>query len=167
MRIRCRAKHQFEAIEARTDYGPLARVEERASILLLQSLPADLQTEAVSVRGLASSALIFLLMSRYQPGGSSEKSMILSFLTQPHVDGQSNVLSHHAALRKLDRLYRRGKELGLQSPDRFFWFEGWTRWGRSSITSRPEQRSPCQPSGISTSLILLLRKPLFCSIASC
>ena len=106
-----------QAIEARTDYGPLARVEERASILLLQSLPADLQAEAVSVRGLASSALIFLVMSRYQPGGSSEKSMILSFLTQPHVDGQSNVLSHHAALRKWDRLYRRGKELGLQSPD--------------------------------------------------
>ena len=79
MSIKC------EAIKARTDYGPLARVEERASILLLQSLPADLQTEAVSVRGLASSALIFLVMSRYQPGGSSEKSMILSFLTQPHV----------------------------------------------------------------------------------
>ena len=108
---------KWEAIEAKMDFGPLARVEERASILILQALPVDLQSEAVSIRGLASSALIFLVMSRYQPGGSSEKSMMLSYLTQPYVEGTSNVLSHHGALRKWDRLYRRGQELGLQSPD--------------------------------------------------
>ena len=78
---------KWEAIEAKMDFGPLARVEERASILILQALPVDLQSEAVSIRGLASSALIFLVMSRYQPGGSSEKSMILSYLTQPYVEG--------------------------------------------------------------------------------
>ena len=56
-------------------------------------------------------------MTRFQPGGSSEKTMILSFLTQPYVDGHNSVASNHAALRKWDRLYRRGRELGLQSPD--------------------------------------------------
>ena len=106
-----------QAVEARVDYGLLARIEERGSILLLQALPSDLQTEAVSVRGLSSQALLFLTMSRYQPGGSSEKSMILSFLTQPYVEGQNSLSSNHAALRKWDRLYRRGRELGLQSPD--------------------------------------------------
>ena len=87
------------------------------SILLLQALPSELQTEAVSVRGLSSSALLFLAMTRYQPGGSSEKSMILSYLTQPHVEGSSSLSSNHAALRKWDRLFRRGRELRLQSPD--------------------------------------------------
>ena len=37
-----------EAIDARQDFGPLARAEERGSILLLQALPSDLQSEAVS-----------------------------------------------------------------------------------------------------------------------
>ena len=99
-----------EAIEARMDFGNMSRVEERGSILLLQALPTDLQTEVVSVRALASSSLLFMVMSRYQPGGSTEKSMILSYLTQPHVEGQSNVHSTHAALRKWDRLFRRGRE---------------------------------------------------------
>ena len=126
-----------EAIEAREDFGQLARVEERGSILLLQALPADLQSEAVSVRGLASSALVFLVMSRYQPGGSSEKSMILSFLTQPYLEGQSNIASHHAALRKWDRLYRRGRELGLQSPDPILLVKGLDSLGRIIHSKSP------------------------------
>ena len=43
--------------------------------------------------------------------------MILSFLTQPYLEKQNSLSSNHAALRKWDRLYRRGPELGLQSPD--------------------------------------------------
>ena len=119
-----------EAIEARMDFGNMSRVEGRGSILLLQALPTDLQTEVVSVRALASSSLLFMVMSRYQPGGSTEKSMILSYLTQPHVEGQSNVHSTHAALRKWDRLFRRGRELGLQSPDPILLVRGLDVLGR-------------------------------------
>ena len=106
-----------EAVGVKLEFGTMARVEERGSILLLQALPSDLQTEAVSVRGLGSSALLFLTMCRYQPGGSSEKSMILSFLTQPVTEGSPGIVSNHAALRKWDRLFRRCRELGLQAPD--------------------------------------------------
>ena len=41
------------------DFGPSARVEERASVLLLQALPEDLQTEAVSIRALSCVSLLF------------------------------------------------------------------------------------------------------------
>ena len=106
-----------EAVATKKDYGTFARVEEQGYVLLLQALPADLQTEAGSVHGLSSSALLFLAMTRYEAGGSSEKSMILSYLTEPYVKGQNSLSSNHAALRKWDRLFRRGRELGLQSPD--------------------------------------------------
>ena len=106
-----------EAVSYVWDHGPLARVEERGSILLLQALPQDLQTEAVSTRALSSSALVFLTMSRFQPGGTAEKSTILAFLTQPSVEGPPGIVSNHAALRKWERLFRRCRELGLQAPD--------------------------------------------------
>ena len=99
------------------DHGPLARVEERGSILLLQALPQDLQTEAVSTRALGASALVLLTMSRYQPGGTAQKSTILAYLTQPSVEGSPGIVSNHAALRKWERLFRRCRELGLQAPD--------------------------------------------------
>ena len=106
-----------EAIGYTWDQGTHALVEERAAVLLLQALPPEMQSEAVSIRALSSSALLFLLMSRFQPGGGSEKSMILSFLTQPTVEGSPGIVANHTALRKWERLYRRCKELGLQAPD--------------------------------------------------
>ena len=108
---------KHKAISYVWDHGPLARVEERGSILLLQELPQDLQTEAVSTRALSSSALVFLTMSRFQPGGTAEKSTILAYLTQPSVEGQPGIVSNHAALHKWERLFRRCRELGLQAPD--------------------------------------------------
>ena len=119
-----------EAIGFKMDYGGLSRIEERGSILLLQALPTELQSEAVSVRGLSSAALLFLTMTRYQPGGSSEKSMILSYLTQPYLEGPNNIANNHAALRKWERLYRRGSELGLQSPDPILLVRGLDTLGR-------------------------------------
>ena len=56
--------------------------------------------------------------------------MILAFLTQPYVEGQSSVATNHAALRKWERLYRRGKELGLQSPDPMLLVRGLDTLGR-------------------------------------
>ena len=106
-----------EAVGYAEDFAHLARVEERGSVLILQAIPVELQTEAVSVRALSTTSLLFLIMSRYQPGGSNEKAMILAYLTQPSVEGQISVGSNHAALRKWERLFRRCKELGLQAPD--------------------------------------------------
>ena len=65
---------------------PLSRVEERASVLILQALPPD-----ISTRALSSVALLFLTMSRFQPGGSAEKATILAYLTQPTTEGPAQV----------------------------------------------------------------------------
>ena len=113
-----RLEIKSRAIAVVRDWGGLALVEERAAVLLLlQAIPADLQSEAVSVRALSTVSLLFLIYSRFQPGGSSEKASILAFLTQPSVDGSQGVVSNHAALRKWERLYRRCVELGLSPPD--------------------------------------------------
>ena len=98
------------------DFGALARIEERGSILILQALPAELQSEAISTRALNSTALLFMIMTRFQPGGGSEKAHILAYLTQP-TNELGGIAGSHAALRRWERLYRRCKELKLQPPD--------------------------------------------------
>ena len=110
-------KSDVVAQGALLEYGSLRRVEERGSVLVLQALPPALQSEAVSVRALGTVPLLFLAMTKYQPGGTGEKSAILSFLTQPQLEGGNGVQSNHAALRKWERLYRRCVELGLAPPD--------------------------------------------------
>ena len=47
------------------------RVEQRASMLLLDSLPEDLKAEAVSVRAVTVEAMVFLVHCSFQPGGST------------------------------------------------------------------------------------------------
>ena len=69
-----------EAISYSADSGILSRVEESGSVLLLQAIPADLQSDAVSTRGVCCVGLIFLGMTRIQPGGGSEKAAILALL---------------------------------------------------------------------------------------
>ena len=106
-----------EATSNVEDYGGLSRVEERGSVLLLQALPAELQSEAISDRGLSCISLIFLIMTKYQPGGSNEKTNILSFLSQPQVDGTANIQGCYHCLKRWQKLYKRCQELSLQVPD--------------------------------------------------
>ena len=71
----------------------------------------------MSTRALNCASLLFLTMSRFQPGGSAEKATILAFLTQPTTEGPTGVVANHTALRKWEGLFRRCKELRLQIPD--------------------------------------------------
>ena len=113
----CRLTIKVEATTQSQDFGSLSRVEERGSVLLLQALPSELQTEVVSTRALNCAALLSLTMSRFQPGGSAEKATMLAYLTQPTTEGPMGIVANHAALRKWDRLFRRCKEPNLQVPD--------------------------------------------------
>ena len=74
--------------------------------------------------------LLVLAMSCFQPGGSAEKASILAYLTQPHTDGPSGVVSNQMALRKWERLFHRCKELGLQIPDLSLLIRGLDTLGR-------------------------------------
>ena len=59
------------------------RVKSRAVSLILAAIPQNLRDEAVSNRWLSTAALLFRIQCVYQPGGSSERSMLLSQLTVP------------------------------------------------------------------------------------
>ena len=91
------------------------RVEQRASMLLLDSLPEDLKAEAVSVRAVTVEAMVFLVHCSFQPGGSAEKAYLLHFLTSPDTGAAVDVAV--ASIRKWIRLLRRGKELQVVLPD--------------------------------------------------
>ena len=91
------------------------RVEQRAAVLLLESLPEELRHEVVSVRAVTVEAMIFLVHCAYQPGGAGEKAHLLQFLTAPEVgSGLEGTLQ---LARKWVRLLRRGRELQLVLPD--------------------------------------------------
>ncbi|CAE7354912.1 GIP [Symbiodinium sp. CCMP2592] len=91
------------------------RVEQRAAVLLLESLPEELRHEVVSVRAVTVEAMIFLVHCAYQPGGAGEKAHLLQFLTSPEVgSGLEGTLQ---LARKWVRLLRRGTELQLVLPD--------------------------------------------------
>ena len=91
------------------------RVEQRAAVLLLESLPDELRHEVVSVRAVTVEAMIFLVHCAYQPGGAGEKAHLLQFLTSPDVgNGLDGTLQ---LARKWVHLLRRGRELQLVLPD--------------------------------------------------
>ena len=54
------------------------RVESRSVSLILAAIPAHTREEAVSNRWLTSASLVFRIQCLCQPGGSSERSMLLS-----------------------------------------------------------------------------------------
>eukprot|EP00439_Symbiodinium_sp_Y106_P031339 s1882_g3.t1 len=93
------------------------RVEQRASMLLWDSLPEDLKAEAVSVRAVTVEAMVFLVHCSFQPGGSAEKAYLLHFLTSPDTGAAVDVDVAVTSIRKWIRLLRRGKELQVVLPD--------------------------------------------------
>ena len=91
------------------------RVEQRAAMLLLESLPEELRSEAVSASSTSVKAMLFLTLCSYQPGGAGEKHHLQQFLTAPEI---ATTLDAGVTLaRKWIRLFRRGKELQVVLPD--------------------------------------------------
>ncbi|CAE7943445.1 unnamed protein product, partial [Symbiodinium sp. KB8] len=99
-----------EVLGQRPPLDRYQRVEQRAAMLLLDSLPDDLKNEVISVRAVTVEAMVFLVHCSFQPGGSAEKAYLLQFLTTP--DAATLTLA-----RKWIRLLRRGKELQVVLPD--------------------------------------------------
>ena len=91
------------------------RVESRAVTLMLAAIPTHLRDEAVSNRWLSASALLFRIQCVYQPGGSSERSMLLSQLVSPDV--MKSCAGAVSALRKWQQSFNRVKELHAALPD--------------------------------------------------
>ena len=97
------------------DEAKFQRVESRAVSLILAAIPQYIRDEAVSNRWLSSAVLLFRLQCVYQPGGASERSMLLSQLTVP--ESVNTVRAAVAMLRKWQQNFYRVRELGASMPD--------------------------------------------------
>ena len=96
--------------------GKWCRVNSRAASMVLLALPDAIKTEMVARRLTGSTvALIFRLMTLYQPGGESEKLKILQNLQSPPQDPDAQRTVE--ALRSWERWLRRCRELNVQAPD--------------------------------------------------
>ena len=95
--------------------GCYQRTEQRGVNLLLRAIPADQQQALITARELNSTALLFRLLIRYQPGGAGEKAILLSKLTTlDKITGASDLA---AALRSWRRHYARAQEVDAVLPD--------------------------------------------------
>ena len=92
-----------------------SRLERRASSLLLASLPDSQKEEMVATKNLTPLAMVARLMTVYQPGGLSEKAIILKALEQPM---EATCLSSAlVGLRRWLRWKRRATEVQVALPD--------------------------------------------------
>ena len=97
------------------DVARYQRVESRAVTLILAAIPTNLREEAVSNRWLSTASLLFRIQCVYQPGGSSERSMLLSQLVSPEV--AKSCSGAVSALRKWQQHFGRVRELQAALPD--------------------------------------------------
>ena len=91
------------------------RTEQRGVQMLLKAIPAAEQQELVTDRALSSTAILYKLMVRFQPGGAGEKQILLQQLTtMPKVTSATEVA---AAVRNWRRHYGRAQEVQAVLPD--------------------------------------------------
>ena len=91
------------------------RTEQRGIQLLLKAVPPAEQQALVVERALSSTAILYRLMVRFQPGGAGEKQILLQHLTNiPKVDGISELAN---GLRSWRRHFGRAAEVGATLPD--------------------------------------------------
>eukprot|EP00435_Cladocopium_sp_Y103_P053777 s587_g17.t1 len=91
------------------------RTEQRGVQMLLKAIPLAEQQELVTDRALSSTAILYKLMVRFQPGGAGEKQILLQQLTaMPKVSSAPEVA---AAVRNWRRHFGRAQEVQAVLPD--------------------------------------------------
>ena len=83
--------------------------------LLLKAILVDQQQSLITDRELTSTALLYRLLVRFQPGGAGEKAILLAKLTT--LDKASSIAEWAAALRSWRRHFSRAREIGAILPD--------------------------------------------------
>ena len=116
------------------DVARYQQVESRAG-LILSAIPGHIKDEAVSNRWLSSVALLFRIQCIYQPGGSSERSMLLSHLVHPEV--VKSLSSGVVMLRKWQQNFFRVRELNAALPDSSLLLRGLDQATRALLGTNP------------------------------
>ena len=94
---------------------PFVRTEQRGVGLLLRAVPEELKKVLISNRDVSSTAILWRLLTTYQPGGPGEKAHLLKSLTT--VSPGATALDIAMALRQWRRCFQRAREIGASLPD--------------------------------------------------
>ena len=103
------------SIVAPFDVSRFQRVESRAVSLLLAALPPSLKDDIIVNRWLATSSILFRVMCTFQPGGASERALLLSTLVQP--EPYRSFKDALAGLRRWQQNLVRAQEIHASLPD--------------------------------------------------
>ena len=106
---------QVDSLATRYRGGKYSRVDQRAVTMLMSAVGSELKDDIISLRLMGSCAIIFKVMCKFQPGGTSEKQQLLSYLVGP--DQVTTSAGAVKALRKWRRWLARALELKLSVPD--------------------------------------------------
>ena len=116
--------------------GRWMRLERRATSLLLSALPELQKEEMVTTKNLTPLSMITRLMTIYQPGGLSEKAIILKALEQPQE--ASCLSSALTGLRRWLRWKRRATEVQVALPDASVLVKGLNKLVRKVLENNKE-----------------------------
>ena len=94
------------------------RTEQRGIQMLLKSIPEDEQQALVTDRALSTTAILYKLLIRFQPGGPGEKQQLLSQLTS--VPATKTIHEPAAVIRTWRRHFGRAQEVQAVLPDGVF-----------------------------------------------
>ncbi|CAE7538500.1 GIP [Symbiodinium sp. CCMP2592] len=92
-----------------------ARVERRATAMMLSAVPKAIREEIIAHGQMSSLDVLCKLYSVYQPGNLQEKSLVLRMLEQP--EECTTALQAVEGLRRWSLWRRRAASLGMAEPD--------------------------------------------------
>ena len=92
-----------------------SKLEKRVAALMLGALPQQMKEEMVSYRVRRVHQQLFRLLINYQPGGSTDRALVLAQLEAKQVSADPGEVV--AALRKWFRWLQRARDLQLSLPD--------------------------------------------------
>ena len=91
------------------------RLDQRVTMMIMGAIPAGVRQEIVASRDLHAAGVLFKLLRTYQPGGLSEKAMVLDAITSTKAAGSA--VEAADSLRLWRRQVLRARELDTKLPD--------------------------------------------------
>ena len=111
------------------------RVESRSVSLLLAAVPQSIRDDVVTNRWLTSASILFRILCLFQPGGSSERSHLLSQLVNP--DPCRSFAEAIKGLRRWQQGLQRAGEIHATLPDASLLLRGLDGATSALLTAHP------------------------------
>ena len=111
------------------------RIEARGVAMLTKALPAALYEQALSVRCVSCTCMLFLTMRMYQPGGLTERSELLRGLTG--LTSCDTATTAVATLQKWFRHLERARTMEISVPDSSLLLDSVDKCMRSLLQANP------------------------------